>query len=207
MPKKSNNNKRRPQPQRTDVVKNDVDDDDDGKILSFLTPVPKGLRLSEMVGHDAIRELLRDKVVKPLRFPQHFVLTENRILLHGPPGSGKTYLALGLVRELNAKFLQVTQDRILKHLVGKSEEAIEKLFSEAEELLVRDPNESVVIFFDEADGYFNKERSKEMRHLTTQFQTRMCGGHISRPRLVIIGTTNKKDELEDAIRNRFTVSI
>jgi len=93
--------------------------------------------------------LIRELVEMPLRFPELWksvgVNCPKGVLLHGPPGSGKTLIANALVEETGAHIVMVNGPEIMATKGGESEANLRKAFDEAKE------NAPSIIFMDEID--------------------------------------------------------
>ena len=97
------------------------------------------VRFSDIIGHSAAK-LRLDEALLPLALPPSLarsVLTGVRaapasILLHGPPGCGKTQLARAVAGEAQAAFISIGPSDILSKFVGESEAAVREVFQEGE---------------------------------------------------------------------------
>ena len=123
------------------------------------SPSPASVSFRDIIGHGQAK-LRLDEALLPLALPQDLaesVLCGIRaapasILLHGPPGCGKTKLAKAVAGEAQAAFLSVGPSDILSKFVGESEASIRGLFREARRKARKMESKCAVIFFDEIDA-------------------------------------------------------
>lgn len=113
---------------------------------------------SDVVGMDKIKERLND-VIHQFKNEEQYekwnIEPIRAILLYGPSGTGKSFIAEALSNEIDAEFIKYSASDIFHQYVGESEAAVRKLFDEA-----RNRNCKTVIFIDEVDAVANK-RTKD----------------------------------------------
>ena len=139
---------------------------------------------------DAVRKI-REMVELPLRHPELFkrlgVEAPKGVLLHGPPGTGKTMLAKAVAGETSSNFISIGGPEIVSKFYGESEGKLREIFKEAEE------NAPSIIFIDEIDSIAPKREEvngEEERRIVAQLLSLMDGLN-SRGKVVVIGATNK----------------
>lgn len=128
------------------------------------------------------------------------------ILLHGPPGTGKTLMARKIGEMLNAKSLKIINGpEILNQYVGKSEENIRNLFVDAEkdQIAKGDKSELHIIIFDEIDAICKTRGSTYggtgvADNIVNQLLSKI-EGVTSLNNILIIGMTNRKDMIDEAL--------
>jgi SpoVK/Ycf46/Vps4 family AAA+-type ATPase len=128
-------------------------------VSSPLPPPLVGVSFRDIIGHSQAK-LRLDEALLPLALPQDIassVLTGIRaapasILLHGPPGCGKTKLAKAMAGEAQAVFLSIGPSDILSKFVGESEASVRGLFQKARREAMKIESKCAVIFFDEIDA-------------------------------------------------------
>jgi transitional endoplasmic reticulum ATPase len=145
---------------------------------------------------------IREMIELPLRFPELFerlgIEPPKGVLLHGPPGCGKTLIARAVAHETSARFFHVAGPEIIDQWYGSSEAHLRKIFEDARR---RAP---AIIFLDEIDAIaprredMSGERQAE-RRLVAQLLTLMDGLE-TRGNVVVIGATNIPDTLDPALR-------
>ncbi|EPY54215.1 AAA family ATPase Rix7 [Schizosaccharomyces cryophilus OY26] len=165
---------------------------------------PTGISLKDVGGLDECITELLEIVAMPIKHPevyQHTGIQPPRgVLLHGPPGCGKTMLANALAAELGVPFLSLSAPSIVSGMSGESEKKVRDVFEEAKTLA------PCLMFIDEIDAVTPKRESaqREMeRRIVAQFLT--CMDDLSfentegKP-VLVIGATNRPDSLDSALR-------
>jgi transitional endoplasmic reticulum ATPase len=148
---------------------------------------------------DELRKV-REMVELPLKHPELFealgIEPPKGVLLHGPPGTGKTMLAKAVANETAANFFLINGPEIMSKYYGQSEENLRKKFEEAEK------NAPSIIFIDEIDAIASKrEESKgEVERRVVAQMLALMDGLKSRGKVVVIGATNIPNELDPALR-------
>ncbi|MCD6488549.1 MAG: AAA family ATPase [Desulfurococcales archaeon] len=168
------------------------------------------ITFKDIVGLESVKNALKKAIIYPIRQPEYFPLGWPRgILLFGPPGCGKTYVALALANEANAILIQVSAANIMSKWLGEAEKNVAKLFKTARELAMK--GEPVIIFIDEVDGLlrvYSDEVGGEAR-VRNQFLMEMDGlqDKGSKLLLFIVGATNKPWLLDIGFIRRFQKRI
>ena len=145
-------------------------------------------------------ERIREIVELPLRFPQIFsrlgIDAPKGILLHGPPGSGKTLIARAVAQETQAQFYHINGPEIMQRHYGESEEKLRSIFEKAQE------NAPAIIFLDEIDVLAPRREKTEgevEKRIVAQLLALMDGLE-SRGQVVVMGATNIPNSLDSALR-------
>ena len=143
---------------------------------------------------------IREMVELPLRHPELFkrlgVEAPKGVLLHGPPGTGKTMLAKAVAGETSSNFTYIGGPEIVSKFYGESEGKLREIFKEAEE------NAPSIIFIDEIDSIAPKRdevSGEEERRIVAQLLALM-DGLKSRGKVVVIGATNRPNSIDEALR-------
>ncbi len=147
---------------------------------------------------DTIRAL-REMVELPLRYPELFtrlgVDPPKGVLLHGPPGTGKTRLAQAVANESAAEFFTINGPEIMGSAYGESEKRLREVFEQAER------NAPAIVFIDEIDSIAPKRQNvsgEAEKRLVAQLLTLMDG--LSKSNIVVIAATNRPDAIDEALR-------
>lgn len=143
---------------------------------------------------------LREMVELPLRYPELFqrlgVDPPKGVLLHGPPGTGKTRLARAVANESAAQFFLVNGPEIMGSAYGESEQRLRQVFEEAAK------NAPSIVFIDEIDSIAPKRgqvTGEAEKRLVAQLLTLMDGLE-ARANLVVIAATNRPEAIDEALR-------
>jgi transitional endoplasmic reticulum ATPase len=154
----------------------------------------------DLGGMKSTIDALREMVELPLRHPELFqrlgVDPPKGVLLHGPPGTGKTRLARAVANESDAQFFTINGPEIMGSAYGESEKRLREVFEEA---ATAAPS---IIFIDEIDSIAPKRgqvSGEAEKRLVAQLLTLMDGIE-ARQNLVVIAATNRPEAIDEALR-------
>ncbi len=159
------------------------------------------INFSHVGGMEAVKKEIDLKIIKPLLHPELYKAygkkTGGGILLYGPPGCGKTFIAKATAGQVNAKFISVGLNDILDMWVGNSEKNLHEMFELARQ------NTPCVLFIDEIDALGASRsdmKQSSSRHLINQFLQELDGIDSVNEGVLIIGATNTPWNLDPAFR-------
>jgi len=159
------------------------------------------ISFKDVGGMDAIKEEIRLKIVHPLAHPEIYQTYGQRIgggvLMYGPPGCGKTYLARATAGEIRARFLSIGINDVLDMWLGNSEKNLHEFFEQARRY------KPCVLFFDEVDALAAKRtdmRYSSGRQIVNQFLAELDGVESPNDGILILAATNAPWHLDSAFR-------
>jgi transitional endoplasmic reticulum ATPase len=150
---------------------------------------------------EKLKEETQLKIILPLTHPDLYKAYGKKagggILMYGPPGCGKTYLARATAGEINASFIAVGINDVLDMWIGASERNLHEIFENAR------AHTPCVLFFDEVDALGANRgdmRQSAARHLINQFLAELDGVKASNEGVLILAATNAPWHLDAAFR-------
>jgi AAA+ superfamily predicted ATPase len=159
------------------------------------------ITFADVGGMESLKEEIRLKILHPLANPDLYKMygktVGGGILMYGPPGCGKTYLARATAGEAKAGFLAVGIEDVLDMWLGNSERRLHQLFETARQ------NTPCMLFFDEVDALGAKRsdmRTSAARMLVNQFLSELDGVSHSNEGVLILAATNAPWHIDSAFR-------
>lgn len=172
-------------------------------LASVVLPQDIDVKFSDIGGLEEIIEELTESVIYPLTmselYTSHSLLTAPRgVLLHGPPGCGKTMIAKALAQESGATFISIRMSSIMDKWYGESNKIVDAIFSLANKI------QPCIIFIDEIDSFLRERASTDHEvtaMLKAEFMT-LWDGLTSNGRIMILGATNRMADIDSAFLRR-----
>lgn len=175
-------------------------DDEAGEDDAYFMEKPS-VRFDAVGGMKRVKEEISIKIIEPLKNPDLYKAFGKKIgggiLLYGPPGCGKTFIAKATAGEINAKFINIGLHDILDMWIGNSEKNLHQIFETARR------NQPCVLFFDEVDAMGASRsdlKQSAMRHVINQFLAEMDGVGSDNEGVLILAATNAPWSVDAAFR-------
>ena len=165
-------------------------------------------RFCDIAGLEFAKTCVNELICWPIAAPNLFQglrRLPRGCLLFGPPGTGKTLIGKAIACEANATFFCISASSLMSKWIGEGEKTVRVLFEVAR---YHSPS---VIFLDEVDSLLSSRSSEEneaTRRMKTEFLVQLDGaGTDDAKQVVVIGATNRPEELDEAARRRFVKRI
>jgi len=175
--------------------------DGDDQLHEIVEVEPAHIRFTDVGGMKEVKERLEAAFLAPLRNPELVKLygksLRGGLLLYGPPGCGKTFIARAVAGEMGARFIAVSLAEILDSFVGANERNIHEIFEVARR------SAPCVLFLDEVDALGQKRsnlRCSILRGTTTQLLAEMDGVDNANDGVYVLGATNHPWDIDVALR-------
>lgn len=168
---------------------------------------PQSIEISwgNIGGLDSVIDDIKSEVILPIRMPDIFSSSPNHkpptgVLLHGPPGCGKTMLAKATAREACARFINLEVAMLTDKWYGESQKLAKAVFTLAKKI------QPCIIFIDEIDSFLRSRDSHDHEAtamLKAQFMTLWDGLETDTDcQVIIMGATNRPRDVDRAILRR-----
>lgn len=186
-------------------VMGDNDDDNEPDVRApgsdLVDVVISDIKFADVGGMTEVKEQIEMKIIHPLTHAETFKAYGQKvgggILLYGPPGCGKTYLAKATAGEIDAKFIAIGLHDVLDMWLGSSEKKLHEIFETARY------HKPCVLFFDEVDALAASRsdmRQASGRHIINQFLSELDGVDTDNDGVLILAATNAPWHVDSAFR-------
>jgi SpoVK/Ycf46/Vps4 family AAA+-type ATPase len=159
------------------------------------------VRLADVAGMEEVKRRLRTSFLAPLENPalrrMYGKSLRGGLLLYGPPGCGKTFIARAVAGELGAKFMAVGLHEVLDMYLGESERKLHELFENARR------EAPCVLFFDEVDAIGKRRtlaRYSGGRDVIVQFLAELDSFGSNNDGVFALAATNHPWDVDPALR-------
>jgi len=179
-----------------------LDDETDSRAQAMEVTESPDVRYEDIGGIDEqvreVREAVEDPIDNPAQFDAVGIEPPSGVLLHGPPGTGKTMLAKAVANESDATFIKMTGSELVQKFIGEGARLVRDLFQLAAE------EEPAVVFIDEIDAIASRRTDSktsgdaEVQRTMMQLLSEM-DGFDDRGEIRIMAATNRFDMLDEAI--------
>ncbi|KCZ74920.1 hypothetical protein H311_04110, partial [Anncaliia algerae PRA109] len=178
------------------------------RIKSEIIDNKQDIKWSDVVGLELVKKNINEIVLWPMQRPDLFKGLRGPpkgLLLFGPPGTGKTMIGKCIANEVNATFFSISSSSLTSKWVGEGEKMVRALFYLARKM------QPSVIFVDEIDSLLSQRQENEnegTRRIKTEFLVQFDGvGTDSEDKILLIGATNRPQEIDEAARRRLVKRI
>ena len=163
----------------------------------FYVETPK-ITFKDVGGMKDIKRILKDNIITALKDPEKFskmgITPPRGALLYGPPGCGKTMLAIALARESKANTIVVKGPEVLSKWVGESEKAIRDIFRKAKN------SSPCIVIFDELDSLARARGYDEDSGVSDRVLSQLLTEIDSiTSKVAVIGITNRPDLIDPSL--------
>ncbi|KAM9955232.1 hypothetical protein ACTFIW_000732 [Dictyostelium discoideum] len=163
------------------------------------------VKWGDIAGLSEVKSQIMEMVVFPIIRPELFKglrIPPKGLLLFGPPGTGKTMIGKAIATQVKATFFSISASTLTSKWIGEGEKMVRCLFAVARCFL---PS---VIFIDEIDSLLaarTENENEASRRIKTEFLIQWDGvAGNAEDQMLLIGATNRPDELDEAARRRMT---
>uniref|UniRef100_A0A0X3PEK1 Fidgetin-like protein 1 n=1 Tax=Schistocephalus solidus TaxID=70667 RepID=A0A0X3PEK1_SCHSO len=177
-------------------------------IMSEIMDSKTALEWDDIAGLKRVKDTLKEVVIFPMLRPDLFTGLRGPpkgLLLFGPPGTGKTLIGKCIASTSQSTFFSISASSLTSKWVGDGEKMVRALFTIAR---IHQP---AVIFIDEIDSLLSQRSDMEhesSRRIKTEFLVQLDGVTTgAEDRLLLVGATNRPQELDEAARRRFVKKL
>lgn len=157
-----------------------------------------GKGFDQIAGMHELKETLYQDIIRPISEPELYkeygVSAPNGMLLYGPPGCGKTYIAQKLAEEIGYHYIEIKPSDLASTYIHGTQEKIGQMFKEAEE------KAPTLIFIDEVDAVLPNRDERLNKHISSEVNEFLAQMTNCADRgIFIVAATNRPDNIDPAI--------
>lgn len=185
-------------------IQSDRNSKPDYSDLEFHWITKTDVAFNDVGGLDDLKRELEREVIKPLTTHREQAdqlgISAPNIIFHGPPGTGKTYLARALATELSLPYVQLSGADVQSKWINESAQKVQTLFEEAK--IVAKQDGGAVIFLDELDSVLKNREGGGNTHEEDNKVVNEFLNHLESTEkhdIVFIGATNRLESLDEAV--------
>jgi len=180
------------------------------RVIGEVLDKPSTVSWDSIVGLEHAKNAVQELAVWPMTNPELFTgarAVPKGLLLFGPPGTGKTMIGKAVASQCNATFFSISASSLTSKWIGDGEKMVRALFAVARHCA---PS---VIFVDEIDSLLSARKSEgeheSSRRMKTEFLVQMdgLGSEDKTKPMLLIGATNRPQELDDGARRRLAKQL
>jgi SpoVK/Ycf46/Vps4 family AAA+-type ATPase len=163
------------------------------------------IKWDDIAGLEYAKKIIHEIIIWPMLRPDIFCgirAPPRGVMFFGPPGTGKTLLGKAIAAQSKSTFLSISASTLTSKWVGEGEKMVRTMFAIA---AIHQPS---VVFIDEIDSLLcsrNESDQESSRRIKTEFLVQLDGANTfagEEARILIIGATNRPDDLDEAVRRR-----
>ncbi|HHQ45431.1 MAG TPA: AAA family ATPase, partial [Candidatus Altiarchaeales archaeon] len=174
---------------------------EESTLTEFKVMEPPNISFKDVAGLEHIKEKIYDYVLNPIAHPElskrYGKKAGGGVIMYGPPGCGKTYIAKAAAGEKGVNFISVTASDIVDMYAGNTEKNLHNAFETARK------NTPCILFFDEIDGTAGKREGMDQsfeKRAINQFLMELDGAEYDNTGVLAIGATNAPWDIDAALR-------
>ena len=178
------------------------------RVVAEILEAPATITWENIAGLEHAKAAVQELAVWPLMKPELFRgarAVPRGLLLFGPPGTGKTLIGRAVASQCGATFFSISASSLTSKWIGEGEKMVRALFAVAAAC------EPAVIFVDEIDSLLSARKSdgehESSRRMKTEFLVQMDGLGGDEGRMLLVGATNRPQELDDGARRRLAKQL